>query len=355
MGFERTAKRRLIRVLGPIFPPRRGGGPLRRVMLIRVDDRLGNVLLLSPAIDWIHRTHPEIEIDLVLGHVFASIYRADPRIRRVIVLDKDAQKAFFPTFLRDLRRVSASRADVAIECSDRNAFSFNSALYARASRAPRRIGFANELAHVYLTDPIAPPETKHAAADPLFLAARMLGGPAPGEFRLSLRLPEPDAPWRSALDGLSPSGRDAIVGLHVGGRGAKRWPIDRFVGLAEWLIAEGWRPWIFRGPMEEELEAPFAHLVPRGLAFVPRAGVVEIAQAFARCRLVVAPDTGPMHLASAVAPRTLALFVNSEAERYRPLGPADRWIDARGMDLALDSVIAEAREMLAGHDCEAVR
>lgn len=355
MGFERAAKRGLIRMVGPAFPTRRGNGPLRRVMLIRVDDRLGNVLMLSPAIDWIHRVRPEVEIDLVLGKAFASIYGADPRIRRVIALDKDAQKAFFPAFLRDLGRVSASHVDAAIECSDRNAFSFNSALYARASRAPRRLGFANELAHAYLTDPIPPPETKHAAADPLFLASRMLEMPAPDDLRLSLRLPDPDAAWRSVLDGLSPDGGDAIVGLHVGGRGAKRWPIDRFVGLAAWLIESGWRPWIFRGPMEEELDAPFAHLVSRGLAFVPRADVVEIAQAFARCRLVIAPDTGPMHLASAMAPRTLALFVNSEAERYHPLGQADRWIDARGMDLALDRVIAEAREMLSRQDCEAVR
>jgi heptosyltransferase III len=355
MGFERASKRRLIRLLGPFFPTRRSDGRIRRILLVRVDDRLGNVLMLSPAIDWIHRTRPDIEISLLLGKAFSSIYEVDPRVHRLVVLDKEAQKAFFPFFLRDLRRVGALRADAAIECSDRSSFSFNSALYARASRAPRRIGFENELAPHYLTDSIPPPLTRLAARDPLHLAATLLGSAAPQECRLSLRLPPPSDAWRSVLDGLSSDAPDSIVGLHVGGRGAKRWRIENFVRVAEWLIENGRRPWIFRGPMEEDAEGLFEPLRARGLVLVPRAGVVEVAHAFARCRLVIAPDTGPMHLASAVAPRTLALFINSDVERYRPLGPEDRWIDARGGDLTVERVVAEAGAMLEANGCEAAR
>jgi ADP-heptose:LPS heptosyltransferase len=355
MGFERDVKRRLIRFLTPLFPDRRGDGKLRRVLFIRVDDRLGNVLMLSPAIDWIHRTRPEIEIGLVIGKTFASIYGADPRIRRSIVLDKDAQKAFFPIFLRDLARVGSIRADGVIECSDRNAFSFNSALYARASRAPRRVGFENDQSIHYLTDPVSPPETKHAARDPLCLAAALLGVPPSKDCRLSLRLPAPGDVWKSTLDRLSKGAEDRIVGLHVGGRGDKRWPIERFVGVAAALAAEGWRPWVFRGPMEEDVAPLFEPLRAGGLVLVPRADVVETAHALARCRLVIAPDTGPMHLASAVAPRTLALFTNSEAERYHPLGPDDRWIDARGDELTVERVIGEAVRMLGSRGMEAIR
>lgn len=355
MGFERAAKRRLISLLGPLFPARRGDGRVRRILFVRVDDRLGNVLMLSPAIDWIHRIRPDIEIMLALGKAFASIYEADPRVHSLVVLDKDAQKAFFPLFLRDLGRVGALHADGAIECSDRNSFSFNSALYARASRAPRRIGFENELASHYLTDPIPPPASKIAARDPLHLAATLIGAVPPEDCRLSLRLPAMGDLWRSTLDGLSPDAPEAIVGMHIGGRGAKRWPMENFVRVAAWLIENGWRPWIFRGPMEEDADGLFAPLLARGLVLVPRASVVEVAHAFARCRLVIAPDTGPMHLASAVAPRTLALFINSDAERYHPLGPDDRWIDARGMDLPVDRVIAEAHEMLGAVGREAVR
>lgn len=355
MTLERDVKRGLIRILGPLFPTRRGRGALLRVLLIRVDDRLGNVLMLSPAIDWIHRTRPEIEIGLVIGKTFASIYEADPRVRHRIVLDKEAQKAFFPVFLRDLARVRSTRADGVIECSDRNAFSFNSALYARVSGAPRRIGFANDLAGSYLTDPVDPPEEKLAARDPLLLAGSLLGATPPEECRLSLRLPQPSDPWRCTLDDLARGAEGRIVGLHIGGRGTKRWPIDRFLRLAETLIEEGWRPWVFRGPMEEGDGEPFEALLKRGLVLVPRVGVVELAHAFARCRLVVAPDTGPMHLASAVAPRTLAIFVNSEADRYRPLGPDDRWIDARGRDLTADQVIVAALGMLEARCTEVTR
>ncbi len=355
MAFERDAKRRLIRVLAPFFPDRRGDGKLRSVLFIRVDDRLGNVLMLSPAIDWIHRTRPEIEIGLVIGKTFASIYGTDPRVRHRIILDKDAQKAYFPIFLRDLARVGSIHADGVIECSDRNAFSFNSALYARASRAPRRVGFMNDLSVHYLTHSVSPPETKHAARDPLYLAAALLKARPPDDCRLSLRLPAPSDAWRSTLDELSRGAEDHIIGLHVGGRGDKRWPIERFVRVAAALAAEGWHPWIFQGPMEAAAAPLFEPLRARGLVLVPRADVVDIAHAFARCRLVIAPDTGPMHLASAVAPRTLALFTNSEAERYRPLGPDDRWIDARGEELTVERVVGEAMLMLGSRGTEAVR
>jgi ADP-heptose:LPS heptosyltransferase len=355
MRFERAAKRALIRLLGPFLPRRDGDGTLRRILLIRVDDRLGNVLMLSPAIDWIHSEHPDVEIGLVIGKTFASVYEADPRIHTRIILDKNAQKAFFPIFLRDLARVGSIRADGVIECSDRNAFSFNSALYARASGAPRRVGFENDLAGNYLTHPVPPPDTTLAALDPLYLAATLLGAPPPRECRLSLRLPALSEVWKRTIDELSRGAEEKIVGLHVGGRGAKRWPIDRFVSVAAALCAEGWRPWVFRGPMEEDAHAAFGPLRSRGLVLVPRAGVVEVAHALARCRLVIAPDTGPMHLASAVAPRTLALFLDSDAGRYHPLGPDDRWIDARGVDLPPDRVIDEARRMLDSSRIEAVR
>ncbi len=339
---ERAFKRTMIRLAGPLFPPRRSA--LREsILLVRVDDRLGNLVLLSPAIDWIRQARPDVRIDLLASRAFSSIYEADPRIDRLILVDKTRQKRFFPTFFADLSRAGAARAGSAVDCSDRSAFSFSSALYTLATRAPKRVGFSNDLASCYLTDPIDPPRLGHAAADPVILAARSLGAEMPPQIpHLSLQLPPPSREWTARLDSMEEGASGRIVGIHVGGRGAKRWPIERFVELAGALLDATFRPWIFRGPMEAGSDGAFRALEAKGLVLFPSCGIAEIAHAFRRCRLFVAPDTGPMHLASAVGTPTLAIFLSSDPARYRPYGPLDRALDARGSDLDSGSVADQA-------------
>jgi ADP-heptose:LPS heptosyltransferase len=349
-SLERVAKRGLIRLVGPLFPARNDAGEIGKILLVRVDDRLGNLILLTPTLDWLRRIRPDVKIGIVLSSAFAAVYANDPRVDELLVIDKGKQKALFPLFFRDLGRVGAGRYDAALECSNRSTFSFNSALYARASRAARRVGFANDLAHHYLTREVTAPEERHAAWDPLLLAGTLLDATPPGieECRLTLHLPEPSAAWRSTLDGLCDRADDRIVGIHVGGRGRKRWPTEQYAKLADRLLDAGFCPWVFRGPLEADADSAFAHAAQRGLVLVPRAEIVQIGQAFARCRLVIAPDTGPMHLASAVGTRTLALFLNSDVDRYRPLNAQDRWIDARGEELGVDRVQDTALSMLDG-------
>ena len=201
-SLEKKLKRGLIRVIGPLFRSRSPNGEVKRVLFVRVDDRLGNLILISPAIDWLHAESPDICIDLVASKSFASIYADDPRISQLTVLDKQRQKSFFPFFLGDLARVGRRRYDAALECSDRNAFSFNSALYALASRAPRRIGFANEQTTHYLTEEAQSDAGRHAARDPLLLAGALLGRtpPAIEDCRLSIHLPEPSRAWKECLE-----------------------------------------------------------------------------------------------------------------------------------------------------------
>jgi ADP-heptose:LPS heptosyltransferase len=348
-SFERAAKRSLIRLTAPIFPSRRAGAvPPARLLVVRVDDRLGNLILLSPLFTWLREVCPETRVDLLASRAFACLYAHDDRIGRVHVIDKQVQKLFFPAFLRDLGRLGAASFDAALECSDRNAFSFNSALYTQATRAPRRVGFANDLAGSYLTDSISPPADGHAARDPLLLAGALLGAEPPplSQLRLRLILPRPAGTWEETLGRLSEGSEGRIVGIHVGGRGQKRWAPEEPVRLAAGLADSGWRPWIFHGPMEPDAGALYHALEPRGVRVVPRAPILEVAQAFARCALVIAPDTGPMHLAGAVGTPTLALFLSSDLDRYRPIAPHDRWIDGRGRDVGAGEVLAAARAML---------
>jgi heptosyltransferase III len=341
-ALERGFKRGIIRIAPAFFPSRRDARPLRRVLLVRIDDRLGNLVLLTPALDYLRSRRPDLEVDLLLSRTFASIFESDPRPGKLMIVDKSRQKAFFPTYFHDLTRVGGADYDAAIECSNRDTFSFSSALYAQASRSPRRIGFANELSRNYLTEEVRPQGGEiHAARDPVILAAHLLGEEAPGlgSMRLRVHLPPARPALEEDLRTMVEAAGGRVVGLFVGGRGAKRWPLERFVALADRLLQAGFFPWIFSGPREPEVEPSFGPMRARGVTIMPRTDVVDVGHAFRCCRAVVAADSGPMHLASAVGTPTVAIFLSSDAERYRPFGPEDRWIGGWGRDTSTMQVL----------------
>jgi len=108
-----------------------------------------------------------------------------------------------------------------------------------------------------------------------------------------------------------------------GGWASKLWPAERFGELARGLRDLGLRCLVSWGPGEEAL-------ADRVVAAADGAAVrsfpttlldyVEIAR---RARLVVAADTGPLHLACAVGTPVVALFGPTDPARNGPFAPAD--------------------------------
>ena len=133
--------------------------------------------------------------------------------------------------------------------------------------------------------------------------------------------PSPEAVAR-ADEGLRGLGDFAVLNPG-GGWASKLWPPERFGELARGLRGLGLRGLVSWGPGEEAL-------ADRVVAAADGAAVrsfpttlldyVEIAR---RARLVVAADTGPLHLACAVGTPVVALFGPTDPARNGPFAPAD--------------------------------
>lgn len=86
----------------------------------------------------------------------------------------------------------------------------------------------------------------------------------------------------------------------------KRWPIDCFARVAQWLIEErDAQILIYCGPGEEEYNRGLKPLLPtamQSLVFdrVETRSVRELVGLFAHCQLFVGNDTGPRHMAQAL-------------------------------------------------------
>src|SRR5581483_6786240 len=127
-----------------------------------------------------------------------------------------------------------------------------------------------------------------------------------------------------------------------------RWDPAGFAQAAREISAgSGLTPWVSWGPGEEALAREVAERA--GARLLPATDLEGLAAAFRCAALVIANDTGPMHLAVAVGAPTVAIFLSADARRWLSPEPNLRAVQAGGMPLAraVEQVVAAATELLA--------
>ncbi len=177
-------------------------------------------------------------------------------------------------------------------------------------------------------------------------AARALGG---GEARPE----DPDlrawpADPTGALDSLVRE--PPVVLLPGAGRPEKQWNIDRYRTLARFIEQELRRPVVLAwGPGERHLAEGIAEGGNGTVA--PPTTLRELAFLLSRARLVVAGDTGPLHLAAALGADVIGLFGPTSPQRNGPYGQIERCVESYGGTRTMEGievtrVIERVREVI---------
>ena len=288
----------------------RGG----RALIIRLS-ALGDVLFALETVAALRRDRPDVTIDFLVEDRFARLLDGHPQIDRVIVYPR-TQRLRIPGSLLKLRQ---TRYDVALDLHGIQ----KSALHMLFCRARSKVGPAAPASRegaamsYNLTVPMPNPPPHRAAVGHMLLAAIGLSG-APCAPALGTTPPPPEL-----LEGL-PQQR---VLLHPGTSSFaafKRWPSECFAALAQRLDARGVGVVIGYGPGERDLAAPALEAAPRSRAADgAQLGLTGLAGVMQQCRVVVAADTGPLHLGAAVGARCVALFGPKDHNRYGPRAHGD--------------------------------
>ena len=326
----------------PLPPP---PDAVRRVLLVRPDERIGNLILLTPLIDAARRAWPQATLDLVVGGAMAPLMRGDPRFSRIHVFDKRALVRRPLGLIPLAHRLRRARYDLAIDASHPHHFSLTAALLTRVTGARWRLGYLSGPAHRLLNVGLTLAPGVHEHLTDVYLA--LLRRVAPEAENRGLSFPLAPAERAEARARLAAAGvpfdGPRLVGVHPGGRGAKRWPLENFVAAMREIAARGdARCVVFHGPGEEAL---IAGVPPDAALVAPRLPLRLFAAGLSLCDLVVSGDTGPMHLSAAVGTPTLALFLHGNAMVFGPRGPRDRALH-RPAGLTAAEVAAAAGEML---------
>jgi lipopolysaccharide heptosyltransferase I len=123
------------------------------------------------------------------------------------------------------------------------------------------------------------------------------------------------------LAGLGPG--DFAVLNPGGGWASKLWPAEGFGELARGLRDRGLRSLVTWGPGEEALADRVVEAARGAAARCFPTTLPELVELLRRARLVVAADTGPLHIACAVGRPVVALFGPTDPARNGPFAADD--------------------------------
>lgn len=308
---------------------RQNAGVVERILFIRLS-ALGDILNTLPALGALKRARPEVAIDWLVEDRFADLVAQVHGVERVIAFPR--RRLGRPTpgaalaLARHLRSLRSERYDIAIDFQG----NLKGALQLRACRATRKLGAkpAKEKAHRLYRTVIDLAPDLHRASRALFLiesaGIELEANPRDLPFdRLLLPTFRRDPAIEAAVTQLlGPRDARPLVLLHPGTSkfGAfKRWPVERFVATGRQLAAAGFDVRVIAGPGEE----PLAEAIERSSKEVVRyqrghpglAGLIEMLR---RAALLIAADSGPLHLAAALDIPVVGLFGPKDPALYAP-------------------------------------
>lgn len=144
---------------------------------------------------------------------------------------------------------------------------------------------------------------------------------------------------------------DPVVAVHPGaGDPGKRWPADRFAGLADALARDtGCRVVLLGGPLELDLvEQVSGRMEARPISLAGRLSLGGLAALISQVDLYVGNDTGPSHLAVAVGTPSIAIFGPTDTGRWAPLdADIHRAVHQPILNqVSVEAVLAVARDLL---------
>jgi ADP-heptose:LPS heptosyltransferase len=300
---------------GALFPRPTAAMParaaIRKVLVVRVDERVGNQLLTTPLLRAIKLGLPDAELHLLAPRQAKAI--DPPHVDRLWPWQKrDAFQAphRFVGLLRALRR---ERFDVVIEAGHWSAFPLTAVLLARLLRGQATVGHDRGEAARFLSHAV-PHDPANGNEIPAKLELLSALGLEPRGLEPETGLGLDPAPARALLAAAGIGDRPFAV-LNPGARLAdRRWPPEPYAEVARGLARRGLAVLVVWGPGEEPIAREIAER--SGATLAPATDLSLLAGLMRAARLVVTNNSGPMHLAAAVGAPTVGVFFSGDSARW---------------------------------------
>ncbi len=306
---------------------------IRRILVIRQHDYLGDFLLATPVLRALREHFPQAHIGVLVRRYTAAVARHNQYVNQVLVFEEHGWN-WTPARVWRLWHQLRQGWDLAIVLNTVS-HSLTSDLLARGSGARYCLGSEERVfpgcARNFFYNLIAPSagESRHQTDRNLDIV-RVLGIDTTehGEHITLVAADHAFAAAFLAQHEISPT--DRVVALHLGaGKLNNRWPVAKFAALANTLqrdyrvrLLAAW------GPQEADLGAAFLRQLNFSPVVVANLSLRQLAAILAHVDGYVCNDTGVMHVGAAVGVPLVAIFGPTDPTLWKPKG--EKFIALRG-------------------------
>ena len=290
---------------------------MMNILIVRLG-ALGDIVHTVPAAAALRAAFPDARIDWLVDARHREAVNLVTVVDRTVVLERSSLSGWIEV----ARFLRAGGYDVALDFQGL----LKSAVLARASGAPRVIGFSiwhlrEKTARPFYSetgarrDRHADGETDHV----IFKNLRLLGALGVSDMRVRFPLAEVESAALASVRAALGEGR-AFALINPGAAWPnKRWLPERFGEVAAFLRdVRGLPSIVLWGPGEQGLAGAVVEASEGAARVAPATGLSDLLALSRAASVMVSGDTGPLHIAAAAGTPTISLFGPTDPHRNGP-------------------------------------
>ena len=295
---------------------------------------IGDVTHVLPTIRSIQSQWPETKITWIIGKLEAQLVDQIPDIE-FIVFDKSQGLGAYKQLRRQLK---GRRFDVLLLMQ----ISLRANLASRAVKAPIRLGFdkarSKNLHGLFINQRIKPASTRQHVLDSFLEFAHALG--------VKQDVIKWDLPRSKSYENIRANfkqGKFIAINPCTSSRvrNWRNWSIENYAKLIDFIIEQYDLPVVLTGgpdPQEQQYgDAIYQQTTHKPVNMIGKTSLRQLTAVLSSAEVVIAPDTGPLHIANACGTQVIGLYAGSNPLRTGPYSYQDDVINAYPEALKLDT------------------
>jgi len=290
-----------------------------KILIIKLSS-IGDVVHTLPSLQSIRNAYLSAEIDWLVEEEAGNILEGNPMISEIFIIKKNGWLKDFRSTYNVFRRIRKTGYDIVLDFQGL----FKSGIWVFLSKGKRRIGFdkSREMSYIFLNEKLPPYDPDKHAVDRYLDIAEYIGGRRDAvEFLIPISEHEKEkVPELLKANGIVEGERFVIVSPAARWE-TKLWEAGKFAGLCNEIIDRLLCKVVIVGSTSAGEVARITSLTDeRVINLAGKTTLKELAYLMSLSSLVIAVDSGPMHIAAAMAVPVVAIFGPTAPWRTGPYG-----------------------------------
>ncbi|MBW3697604.1 lipopolysaccharide heptosyltransferase family protein [Vibrio sp. T187] len=273
---------------------------------------IGDVCNSIAAVQSIQQYWPQTKITWITGKLESQLLQSIDNVE-VIVFDK---KAGIKGYIQLWKSLKGRKFDALLHMQ----YALRASVATLGINAEYKLGFdakrCQDFQNFFTNTKVESPTTMHVL-DGLMAFAHTLGVPKIHPT-WALNCTEADKIW--AQEQLSNSNKNLVI-VPAASKGYKNWTRQGYVDVIEHAHLSGWHVTLAGSPAKIEVE--LAQDIEKSLSspcqnLVGKSNLLQMLALIDKATIVIAPDTGPTHMANAMRTPIIGLYAHHNPERTGP-------------------------------------